>query len=215
MKLIKELKYLKATSFTHATLLSHLSEYKNPNDEIKQMLKHGELIQVKQSLYIRGDSYHDKTASKEHLANLIYDPSYISLDYALSFYGLIPKKVYEITSVTTEMAKEYNTPLGTFTYIKSPITIYPIGINTVENEDGISYMIASPEKALCDKVLFTKSLGITSIKAMTAYIKDDLKIDLDVLQKLDLKIIQQCVGRGYKCKLMEYLYKGVKKIQES
>jgi predicted transcriptional regulator of viral defense system len=215
MKLIKRLKHFKAIPFTHSTLLSHLSDYKNPNDKIKQMVKHGELIRVKQSLYVLSDIYHDKSVSKELLANLIYGPSYISMDYALSFYDLIPERVYEITSVTTKMVKDYDTPFGRFSYIKSPINLYSIGITIKENEDKTSYMIATPQKALCDKVLFTKSLGITSIKAMIEYLRDDLRIDFDELKKLDLDIFLQCVGRGYKCKLMEYLYKAVKKVQES
>ena len=215
MKLIKKLKHLKAIPFSHSVLLSYLSDYKNPNDKIKQMIKHGELIRIKQSLYVLSDIYHDKNVSKELLANLIYGPSYISMDYALSFYALIPERVYEVTSVTTKMVKNYDTPFGRFSYIKSPINLYSVGISIKENEDRTSYMIATPEKALCDKVLFSKSLGITSIKAMIEYIRDDLRVDLDELKKFDLEIIRECVGRGYKCKLMEYLYKAVKKMQES
>jgi len=215
MKLIRKLKDLKAIPFTHSVLLSYLNDYKNPNDKIKQMIKHEELIRVKQSLYVLGDIYHDSSVSRELLANLIYGPSYLSLDYALSFYGLIPERVYEVTSVTTKLAKNYDTPFGRFNYIKSPVNLYSVGIDIKENEDGTSYMIATPEKALCDKVLFTKNLGITSIRAMVEYLRDDLRIDLDELKKFDLDTIKQCAGKGYKCKLMEYLYKAIKKVQES
>lgn len=212
MKLIKKLENLEAVPFSHSVLTSYLNDYKNPNDKIRQMIKQGELIRIKQSLYVLGDLFRNKSISRELLANLIYGPSYVSMDYALSLYGLIPERVYEVTSVTTKMAKEYTTPFGRFSYVKSPIAIYPIGITLKENRDGTTYMVASPEKALCDKVLFTKKLDITSVKMMKEYLMDDLRIDMNELQKFDTGIIKQCANSRYKNRLMEYLYKSIKKI---
>lgn len=212
MKLIKKLENLEAVPFSHSVLTSYLNDYKNPNDKIRQMIKQGELIRIKQSLYVLGDLFRNKSISRELLANLIYGPSYVSMDYALSLYGLIPERVYEVTSVTTKMAKEYTTPFGRFSYVKSPIAIYPIGITLKENRDGTTYMVASPEKALCDKVLFTKKLDITSVKMMKEYLMDDLRIDMNELQKFDTGIIKQCANSRYKNRLMEYLYRTIKKI---
>lgn len=213
MKLLKRLKQLGAVPFTHSTLLNYLSDYKNPNDKIKQMIKNEELIRIKQSLYVLGDIYNEKSVSKELLANIIYGPSYISMDYALSFYGLIPERVYEITSVTTKMLKSYETPFGRFTYIKSPVNLYAQGITIYQNKDKTTFMIATVEKALCDKIIFTKNLGITSVKAMREYLEHDLRVDLDDLKEFSLSTIEKCIQCGYKVKALQLLYKTIEKVQ--
>lgn len=214
MKLIIKLKNLKSIPFRHSTLLSYLDNYKNPNDKIKLMIKNKEITRVKQSLYVLGDIYRDKSVSKGLLANLIYGPSYVSMDYALSFYGLIPERVYEISSMTTKMVKDYDTPFGRFTYIKSPTCIYSKGITIEQNKDGTSFMIASLEKALCDKLIFTKKLGITSVSAMSEYLIDDLRIDVDALNGFDLDVVEQCMSCGYKVKLLRHLHKAIMKMLE-
>lgn len=213
MKLIKQLKAFKSIPFTHSTIKSLLHQYKNPNDKIQQMVKNQELVRIKQSLYVLGDIYNDEKISKELVANLIFGPSYVSLDYALSYYGLIPERVYEITSVTTKMKKNYDTPFGRFTYIKSPACIYAKGITIVENENGTSFMIASREKALCDKIIFTQKLGITSVNAMREYLESDLRIDSEALKEFNLDIVHQCMDCGYKVKLLDLLYKAIQKLQ--
>ncbi len=211
MRLEKKLYKLKNTPFTHATLLSFLKEYKNPNDKIKQMVKKKEIIRVKKSLYILGDFY-DNYFSKELVANSIYGPSYISLDYALSYYGLILERVYEVTSVTTKIIKKYNTPIGRFTYAKLPICLYKIGID-IKTTDKYSFMIATPTKALCDKVILTKNLNIASVKSMLEYLIDDLRIDIDNLKKIDLETIQKCKECNHKARILNFLHKAIKKFK--
>ena len=81
---------------------------------------------------------------------MIYSPSYISLEYALSKYSLIPERVYSITSICLNRSRTFRTPLGTFTYKKRPLAIYPIGIKRIEIPHEGNYLIAEPEKALVD-----------------------------------------------------------------
>lgn len=214
MKLYKNLKDIGIVVMTHSVMLSHLSGYKNPNDKIKQMVKDGELIRLRRGLYMVGDIYRNKPISKGLVANQLYGPSYVSMDFALSFYGLIPERVYEVTSVTTKMAKEYKTPIGRFTYVKSPVSLYQIGLSIYEQSDGISYIIAGEEKALCDKIVFTKNLNLTSLKMTIEYLEDDLRIDLDDLKSFDLSIIKQCSQKGYKSNSLKLLQKAIEKIRE-
>lgn len=213
MKMLRLLKPLKAIPFTHSTLSSILSDYKNPNDKIRQMVKNGDIIRIKQGLYVSNEIYHGKKVSDGVLANLIYGPSYVSMDYALSFYRLIPERVYEVTSVTTKMVKNYNTPFKRFTYIKSPKCLYQIGMTLQQSSDNTNYMMATLEKALCDKILFTQNLKITSIKGMIEYLEYDLRINLDDLEDFDINIADRCLQCGYKIKQLKFLYKAIKKIQ--
>ena len=207
MNIQDHLKYFNSVPFNHAALLSCLRGYERPNDKIVDLVKKGKIIRLKRGLYISGDFYRNSMISKELLANNIYGPSYVSLDYALSYYGLIPEKVNELTSITIKATKKYNTPFGSFSYIKSPGTLYKIGIESHSSNNNISFLIASPIKALCDKIIFTKKLNITSKYDMTCYLEDDLRIDTDDLSDHKLEIIKYCIEAGYKSRPLEILYK--------
>jgi hypothetical protein len=215
MDIRQELKQLNAMPFTHAHFLSFLHAYKDPNNKIKQLVDKGELIRLKRGLYVAGDLYRNGVPSLELLANHLYGPSYISMDYALSFYGLIPERVYEVTSMTTKLHKEYETPFGRYTYIKSSKCLYPIGITFVQNSDTNSFMIATKEKALCDKLVYTKNLQITSLKSLQAYLEEDLRLDIDALQDFDSEIILACTECSKKTKLLVKLHKLIEKHREN
>ena len=211
----KQLKKLNTTPFTQDHLLSYLLEYKDPNKKIKQLVDRGEVVRVKRGLYVAGELYRNGSVSQELLANLLYGPSYVSMDYALSFYGLIPERVYEVTSMTTKLFKEYETPFGRYSYIKSSMCLYPIGITMMQSSDTSSFMIATREKALCDKLVFTKNIQITSQRAMHAYLEDDIRIEIEMLESFDLDIIRACMECGKKRSVLLQLYRVIEKIQET
>ncbi len=207
----KQLKQLNTTPFTQDHLLSYLLKYKDPNKKIKQLIDKGEVTRVKRGLYVTGELYRNGSISQGLLANLLYGPSYVSMDYALSFYGLIPERVYEVTSMTTKLLKEYETPFGRYSYIKSLKCLYPIGITSVQNSDGSNFMMATKEKALCDKLIYTKNLQITSLKGLEEYLVDDLRFDIDVLKEFDLEIIRDCMECSKKTNILARLYKLIEK----
>ncbi|MEA3441146.1 MAG: hypothetical protein U9R58_12785 [Chloroflexota bacterium] len=98
--------------FDYQVLLYTLSGYRKPRDKITRLLAAGAIVRIKKGLYCFGDPFRKKPISREHLANLIYGPSYISIDYALSYYGLIPERVETITSVTTHRSRDFDTPFA-------------------------------------------------------------------------------------------------------
>jgi len=215
MELIRALKKLKAVPFTHAVLLTLLKDYRNAEDKIKQMVKKGEIVRLKRGLYVVDEIYSNAKPSVELVANLLYGPSYISMDYALSYYGLIPERVYEVTSMTTKQVKSFATPLGRYTYIKTSACLYGIGLETQQGSDETYHMMASKEKALCDKLLYTKKLTIRSQKAMRVYLEEDLRIGLGSLGCFNLKILEACMACDYKVKLLELLHKVIQKEQDN
>ena len=119
----------------------------------------------------------------------IYGPSYLSFDYALSVHALIPEAVYgTYTSATFRKGKtkRYENAFGTFLYRDVPVAVYPLGVE-IKVEGGYSYQIASPEKALCDK-LYSLS-PVYSVRALKELLFDDLRIDdaaFFALQKDDI-----------------------------
>ncbi len=199
------LKQFKNIPFTHSNLVSLFLEYNNPNDKISQLLKNKEIIKIKKGLYILGNDY-EESISRELIANHIYGPSYISMESALSYYGLIPEQLYDITSVTTKSTKEYITERGCFSFIKSPIALYKIGIVS-EQVNNHSFLIASKTKAICDKIIFTKKINIRSQKELVIFLEDDLRIDLEELNDLDLTEIDECIEVQRKSKQLILLKK--------
>ena len=85
--------------FDYQRLLQCLTTYAKPRDRVKRLLDAGDIVRVKKGLYVFGDAYRRAPVSRELLANLIYGPSYISLDYALAWHGLIPERVTTVTSL--------------------------------------------------------------------------------------------------------------------
>lgn len=145
--------------------------------DIQKEILAGRLIPLRRGLYET-----DANASDKYLARQIYSPSYISLDYVLSAYSLIPEAVYSITSATSNKSKIYNNAFGCFIYSHIPQSVFLLGIKE-EVEDGCSYLIATPEKALCDKLY---SLPVVSnLSELTALLFDDLRIDEEELLNLN------------------------------
>ena len=128
------------------------------------LLADGSVIRVRKGLYVFGDRYRRTTLSRELLANLIYGPSYVSLDYALSHYGLIPERVEHVTSVTTGESRWLRTPFGVFIYRPLSPQRYAPGIRW-SGEGDARCLMASPEKALVDKVWTDRRVSSANLKA--------------------------------------------------
>lgn len=79
---------------------------------IKTNIKSGLFLKLRNGFYMVADSH----PSIYFIANKLYEPSYVSLDIALSHYGIIPEVVYAISSITTKASREFNTPKGNFIY---------------------------------------------------------------------------------------------------
>ena len=185
---------------TTAMLMDQLRQYGDPAGKIMRMKAGGELLQLTRGIYET-----DKGAAGYCLAGAIFGPSYLSFEYALSAYGLIPEAVYTFTSATfgKKKAKEVENHFGRFTYRDVPADAYPFGI-VVREENGYVYQAATPEKALCDK-LYTMP-PVTSQKEIESMLFEDLRIDRAEFEKLDADGILQVGGR-YHSNNLKYLMK--------
>ena len=136
------------------------------------------------------------------VANLLYGPSYVSMDYALYHYGIIPERVVEVTSMSTRRGKVYDLPIGRFSYLHSPVDFYPVGIDRVENTDKTGFLMASLEKALCDRLVFTRNLNIVSKRVLRELLLDDLRLDEESITRFDPKVIESCIMQGMKERML-------------
>ena len=106
--------------------------------------KRGFISQIKRGLY----AFPDALPPDAYIANKLYSPSYLSLEFALSYHGVIPETVYEITSVTTKATRRFETLGKLFSYRKIKQTAYT-GY-TIQKQNGIGFYIADAEKAFVD-----------------------------------------------------------------
>ena len=190
-----------------AALKAALDDYKSPKDKITTLEQSGLLIRLKRGLFVVAPMVHSQPLSKELIANHIYGPSYISLQTALSFYGLIPERVHTVCSMTTKRSSSFINPLGNFDYITVPAAYFAIGIRQEIVNNNYAYLIATPEKALCDMIVETKGLKLQSIKAIQNYLEEDLRVDLSIIEHYDVDIIYQCMELGSKKRELTLLYK--------
>jgi len=177
--------------FDYQTILNCLKDYERPRDKIRALLRSGAIIRVKKGLYVFGPDYSRGPFSRELLANLIYGPSYVSLDYALSYYGLIPERVETVTSVTCGKNRTFSTPVGRFTYWSIPLDSYRVGIDIIQLDERRSFLMATPEKALVDKVCRSRDSDIRGAEEFEAYLLEHLRIDPEELLRLNPKRIKE------------------------
>jgi len=174
--------------FDYPALMSALSMYAKPRDKVTSLLQQGVIVRVKKGLYVYGDDYRKRPFSRELLANLIYGPSYVSLEYALSWHGLIPERVPVITSVTPKRGKRFVTPVGGFIYRCTPSASFYLGMDRVVQK-SFSFLIATPERALADKLRDDRGGSIRTQKEIASYLFDNLRINQSLFCKMDVDFL--------------------------
>ena len=199
------LKGLGSVPFTRGVLLPLLADYKRPNDKIARWLASGDLLSLRRGLYLLGPLWREEPLSLPLVANVMFGPSYVSLEFALSAHGLIPENVVTITSVTTRRSRDMATPVGRFSYSHLPLQLYGLDVRFEQNIDGTSYLMASPTQALCDLLVLSRRMKSASTKAMREYLFEDLRIEPEELASLDQKVIAQCISAGRKAQQLKAL----------
>ena len=182
--------------FDYQMLLHCLKDYARPRDKIRALLASGAIIRVKKGLYVFGGEYSREPYSRELLANLIYGPSYVSLEYALSYYGMIPERAETITSVTSGKNRAFSTPVGRFTYWAVPLDYYRTGIDIVTVGEKRSCLIGTREKALADKVYQERGLPITRAGEFDAYLIEHLRMDAESVSGLDVRRMEEIASHS-------------------
>ncbi len=157
---------------------------------IRRNLKSGLFVKLRNGFYMLKDT----RPSLYFIANKLYQPSYISLEKALSHYGIIPETVYTITSITTKPTREFKTPKGIFSYQRIKKEAF-IGYGPKEIE-GTTVFFAEPEKALADYFYF--------VDLKKALLND--RLDLKNIKKTKLLAFTRLFKRSNIVKLIEQIY---------
>lgn len=191
---MEQLLKIGAVPFDINVLQSAYPGCKQITDKARRLEAEGRIIRLKKGLYVANANGGE--LSRELVANHLYGPSYVSMSWALRWYGLIPERVNLIQSVTTKHSRDFSNALGTFHYQNCAADYFPIGI-AMKGEHDCHFLIASPEKALCDYICFNK-ITLRFMKDVRLFLEEDIRFDTDVISDFDLQIIEQCSALGRK-----------------
>lgn len=168
---------------TTSMLREKYSNYANPLDKIKRDTDSGLLARL-----IRGVYETEANIDPCLLASSILSPSYLSFDWALSFYGLIPEKVFSITSASLNIRKNktFINKFGRYEYSDIPTTAFSEGLTYLESGDYI-VKIATKEKTICDSL--SKWRVVNSVKALKELLFVDKRIDEEEFSTCDFDLM--------------------------
>lgn len=121
----------------------------NMRNQLKRWQSKKLLVRLKRGVYLLNPSDRKINPSRTYIANQLYHPSYISLEYALKFYDLIPERVSDLTSITTRKTLRLKNEAGTFIYQHIKPQAFR-GFKALNDEAGLIFFIAEPEKAVVD-----------------------------------------------------------------
>lgn len=166
--------------FSTSELMQIYKDYADTKGKIRRLVRKGDLIPIVKGLY-----EDNSKVEPSYLAPWISSPSYLSFDYALYIYNIIPEAVYSYTSATFNKGKRktYKNKFGTYVYQDVPKAVYPYGV-MAKIDGNYTYHIATCEKAICDK-LYTIS-PVKNMKEFRYLLFEDLRIDEDNFWQLNL-----------------------------
>ena len=195
------------TPLDYASVASLFPDYKCKYNKISALEKRGDIIRLKQGLYVPNPDLSGKQLSLFLIGNKLYGPSYISLQSALRFYGLIPEQVFTICSMTMRRSQLFHNSLAWFEYVHIDRDVFPIGLREETLEDGTSFVIATPEKALCDLISNISHLNLRYKKEVLVWLEEDIRFDMDELYNLDTSILREYAKVGKKSNMINQLIK--------
>jgi len=146
--------------------------------QISRWEKAGKLIQLKRGIYLLADPYRKIEVFEPYIAAILEKPSYLSLEKALEYHGLIPEAVKTYTSVTTKRPAKFSSAVGVFSYKHIKNTLF-WGYQSVTVRRQTAF-IATPEKALLDLIYF-HGLKISDDYLEGLRLQNLGQINLDVL----------------------------------
>lgn len=203
---MNRLKQLGNIPVTFDVLASLYPEIVGKNQKIGELERTNKIIRLKRGMYVLDPSISERLLCKELIANHLYGPSYVSMHSALRYYGLIPEAVYTMQSMTTKRARRFENSLGLFEYTYCPREYFSIGIST-ETCEAYSFVIARPEKALCDTIVYTSGLNLRYKGEVLSYLEEDLRLDMEAFAQMDVEIFRQCASVGRKQRTLDTIIK--------
>ncbi|MDT8287370.1 MAG: hypothetical protein RQ748_09695 [Elusimicrobiales bacterium] len=156
-------------------------------NQLERWRRSGRIVKLRRGLYMLGAGERRLEPGRAYLAGQIYQPSYVSLEYALSVYGLIPERPADMTSVSARKTAVFVNDFGTFSYQSVKPSVFR-GFTAVKDETGFPYFMAEPEKAVADFVYLNLGKCPSAEKEAGEYLAEAFRFqDLASLRRRRLK----------------------------
>jgi hypothetical protein len=175
------------------------------NALLKRAVGSGEILRIVRGLYCLDARFLRTRINPLELAQRVQGPSYISLESALSYHGWIPEAVYTVTSTSLERSRTFATPLGVFSYTRVPQSCFYIGVNRIVTEDGGSFLMAEPLKALADYVYVHHCPWDSATP-----VRESLRVDEQALEELDGSSFEPLLDH-YRSRHLQRFLRGLRK----
>ena len=202
----RELREIGVIPVTTSIIESFYPDLKSAEKKVVWLEKNGYIIRLKRGLYVVNPEYTGKRLSNELIANHLYAPSYVSMSTALRYYGLIPEAVYVNQSMTVKHSRSFQTPIGNYDYKCVSREAFAVGVRT-ERVADYAFLIASPEKALCDLIANSSKVNLRYMKDVENYLENDIRMDMDEFMKFDPSVIEEYIKVGKKADSIATLLK--------
>ena len=202
----RELSKIGSVPVTTSIIESLYPELKSPDKKVVWLEKNGYIIRLKRGLYVVNPEHSGKTLSSELIANHLYAPSYISMSTALRYYGLIPEAVYVHQSMTVKHSRSFQTPIGVYNYKNMSREAFSVGVRSIHKGD-YAFLMASPEKALCDLIANSPKVNLRYMKDVETYLEQDIRMDMDEFYKMDAAVFKDYIKVGKKADSISTLLK--------
>ncbi len=179
-------------------LIDSFGDYGNPAMKITRITRNGDIIRLKNGVYET-----EEIIDRFLPAQVIYGPSYISFDSALSHYGIIPEYAYHVSSATFSKHRDkvFHTKKYSYFYTDVPARVFPLEVET-HTEGGYVYRLATREKAVCDKLY--KMPPMKDTDGLEVLMVDDLRFDEGDIAALDYNTVSG-LADGYGCRNVRLL----------
>lgn len=195
---------------TAAALESLFPNIKGSHQKIRLLERDKQIIRLKKGLYVCNPDITGKTLSTELIANHLYTPSYISMSSALRYYGLIPEQVYVMQSMTLKHSRDFETPVGRYEYTRITKDSFSVGLTSIRKTE-YAFVIATPEKALCDLIANSPGVNLRYPKEAVLYLEEDIRMDLSDFKQMNPTILEAYTEVGKKADSIRTLLKLLKR----
>lgn len=202
----RELREIGVIPVTTSIIESFYPDLKSAEKKVVWLEKNGYIIRLKRGLYVVNPEYTGKRLSNELIANHLYAPSYVSMSTALRYYGLIPEAVYVNQSMTVKHSRSFQTPIGNYDYKCISREAFAVGVRT-EHVADYAFLIASPEKALCDLIANSSKVNLRYMKDVENYLENDIRMDMEEFMKFDPRVLEEYIKVGKKADSIATLLK--------
>ena len=176
--------------FTYSDVLVWFGEGRNSvRGIVKRAIAAGEIIHIRRGLYCLAPKYRRQGISCNVIANIIYGPSYVSMESALSVHGWIPEAVHSVVSVSLGRAKSFETPMGYFDYVQIAQRPLMAAVERVRDESSVTFLVAKPLKAIADYVA-ARGMDWRGVEPL----EESLRIERDDLDSLSTDDFEELEG---------------------